>query len=65
MPVNAAVRAVVRSPGKAAPLGVMFLWVSTFTIFWRRTSAQLYIEHTINAVAQSESTPARQSAASL
>ena len=31
MPVNTAVRAVVRSPGKAAPLGVLCLRVGAFT----------------------------------
>ena len=31
MPVNTAVRAVVRSPGKAAPLGLLCLRVSAFT----------------------------------
>ena len=33
MPVNAAVRVVVRSPGKAAPLGVLCLRVGAFTFF--------------------------------
>ena len=31
MPVNTAVRAVVRSPGKAAPLGVLGMRVGTLT----------------------------------
>ena len=31
MPVNTAVRAVVRSPGKAVPLGVLCLRVGAFT----------------------------------
>ena len=32
MPVNTAVRAVVRSPGKAAPLGVLCLRAGAFTL---------------------------------
>ena len=32
MPVNTAVHAVVRSPGKAVPLGVLFLRVGAFTL---------------------------------
>ena len=31
-PVNTAVRAVVPTPGKAAPLGVLCLWVDAFTL---------------------------------
>ena len=34
MPVNTAVRAVVRSPGKAAPLVVLCLRVGAFTFFF-------------------------------
>ena len=37
MPVNTAVRAVVRSPGKAAPLGVLCLRVGAFTLRLRIT----------------------------
>ena len=33
MPVNTAVRAVVRSPGKAAPLGLLCLRVGAFTFY--------------------------------
>ena len=33
MSVNTAVRVVVRSPGKAAPLGVLCLRVGAFTFF--------------------------------
>ena len=33
MPMNTAARAVVRSPGKAAPLGVLCLRVGTLTFF--------------------------------
>ena len=34
MPVNTTVRAVVRSPGRAAPLGVLCLRVGAFTFFF-------------------------------
>ena len=34
MPVLTAVRAVVRSPGKAAPLGVLWLRVGAFTFIY-------------------------------
>ena len=33
MPANTAVRAVVRSPGKAAPLGVLCMRVGAFTFY--------------------------------
>ena len=48
MPVNIAVRAVVRSPGKAAPLGVLCLRVGAFTFLCTPHSVLQY--HHSNAM---------------
>ena len=42
-PVNTAVRAVVRSPGKAAPLEVLRLRVGTFTFLYVRVENIQYL----------------------
>ena len=45
MPVNTAVRAVVRSPDKAAPLGVLYLRVDAFTTEVCSGSSRRYETH--------------------
>ena len=43
MPVNTAVRAVVRSPNKAVPLGVLCLRVGAFTVFFFSGSLRAWV----------------------